>query len=84
MKFARPSIDQQPFRVSITGIDGSGKDGVSQEALTLASHHLVAVKLGHPSFEFVDGEARQIYPRTTTAFDQLYQSADQRDSRRRV
>jgi thymidylate kinase len=63
-------------RVSITGIDGSGKDTVARMALTTMSHEFPVVKIGRPAYSLVDGVATQIFSKTTRAFDFAHRQAD--------
>lgn len=63
-------------RVSITGIDGSGKDTVAGMALTTLSHEFPVVKIGRPAYSLVDGDAMQMFSKTTRAFDFAHRQAD--------
>lgn len=74
---ARP--ERTPLRVSITGIDGAGKDTVAGLALLeCAERYPCVVKLGRPAYRIEGGVKRQIYGRTTAAFDRLHALADER------
>ncbi len=76
--------ERQPLRVSITGIDGAGKDTIARNALQkLSEDGLRVMKLGRPAYLFVDGQQRQVYKRTTERIDAMHQAADVgRDARR--
>lgn len=75
--------ESAPFRVSITGIDGAGKDTITRSALTRsASDGLSIVKIGRPAYIIgPDGSTSQIFKRTTEAFDKLHRGADVLHSR---
>ena len=69
----------RPFRLSLTGIDGAGKDSVAKAALTRISSerpesHLI--KLGRPAYTFTNGQASQVYKRVSHGFDRLNELAD--------
>lgn len=73
------SGEAQPFRVSVTGIDGSGKDTISEGVLARAAQEFPgAVKLGRPAYRAQNGEISQIYPHTTSGLDRLYEAAGKR------
>ena len=67
------------LKVSITGIDGAGKDTVSRSALEGISNtqDLTVVKLGRPAYRIVNGEVTQIFRRTTEAIDRLHEISDE-------
>lgn len=71
--------NSMPLRVSITGIDGAGKDTVARRALTevSAENDLTAIKLGRPAYRIDSGESKQIFRHTTDAIDRLHNFADE-------
>ncbi len=70
-----------PYRISITGIDGVGKDSIIQTALTQLSveQGLTAMKLGRPSYKVVDGQTSQVYREITEPIDRLHRQVDRRN-----
>ena len=73
----KPPETQPPFRVSITGIDGAGKDTVTKLTLgLLAQDFNSVVKLGRPAYEFNQDGERQIFRRTTEGMDKIHQLSD--------
>lgn len=67
-----------PLRVSITGIDGAGKDTVARQALTEVSGegNINTIKLGRPAYSIDNGTPTQIFAHTTEAIDRLHNFAD--------
>jgi len=67
------------FKMSVTGIDGSGKDTVTRKALERVSSEssLSIVKLGRPAYRIENGEAIQIFQRTTEGIDRLHAYCDE-------
>jgi thymidylate kinase len=70
----------QPFRTSITGIDGAGKDTITRLALGVVSRGAKIVNLNRPAYVFDDGEQTQIFKRTTETFDRMHEGADSRQN----
>ncbi|MFA5003933.1 MAG: hypothetical protein WC498_01490 [Candidatus Saccharimonadales bacterium] len=66
----------QPTRVSITGIDGAGKDSVARDALRMVAEDHRVVKLGRPAYLFERGREQQIFSKITGAFDRIHRVAD--------
>lgn len=66
-----------PYRVSITGIDGAGKDTVALGALTrLSKDGLRVAKITRPYYRLEDGEIEEMYPRVRQVFDFAHRNAD--------
>jgi thymidylate kinase len=68
--------ERNPFRLSVTGIDGAGKDTITKLMLQKASADFDVIKLGRPAYAFTDGLPNQIYRRTTEGIDRLHQFGD--------
>ena len=65
--------ERAPFRLSITGIDGSGKDTIAKEVLSkAAADYASVVKLGRPAYEYSGGDVRQIFRRVTESMDRVH------------
>lgn len=73
-----------PVRVSITGIDGAGKDTVARAALGTLSQSYRVVKLGRPAYVIDGGVETQIFSRTTETFDAIHRYADRHRSPRAI
>lgn len=70
-----------PFRLSVTGIDGAGKNSVTKAVLERASSQLDIIKLNRPCYEIQDGTSREIYPQVTHTIDTLHALGDRYKSR---
>lgn len=74
------------FRLSVTGIDGAGKDSALSRALQelSAEQDDVAIKLGRPSYVYRDGQEQQVFQRTTDFMNLIHEQADSIGSREMV
>lgn len=75
---ARFETTTPPLRVSITGIDGAGKDTVARQSLheLSAEQNNTMIKLGRPSYVFENGQQSQIFRRTISLIDNLHERTD--------
>lgn len=71
MKFR---TEKQPLKVSVTGIDGAGKDTVTEAVLAdiARSEGLVTAKLGRPSLQFEGSEVQDIFPWITGFYNRCH------------
>ncbi len=67
---------EQPFRISITGIDGSGKDGVASSVLEMLSMESTAIQIGKPSFMYEKGESHEIFRPVNRTVDTIHDFGD--------
>ncbi len=68
----------EPYRLSVTGIDGAGKDTVTTEALTRLSEDagLRVAKLTRPYAEIRNGRQREIFKFSKKMIDAAHRYAD--------
>ena len=71
---------RKPFRVSITGVDGSGKDAVARLALQQisADNGLTSIKIGRPSYRFEQGGVIEIYKEVIGPIDRRHRIVGRR------
>ncbi len=67
---------EQPFRISITGIDGSGKDGVTTSVLEMLSMESPAIQIGKPSFMYEQGKSHEIFRPVNRTVDTIHDFGD--------
>lgn len=62
-----------PLKVSITGIDGAGKDTVARESLVELSvrRDLSVMKLGRPAYGIANGTISEEFQRTNGVMENL-------------
>lgn len=80
------NITESPFRVSITGIDGAGKDTVALSSLTHLSEEdgLMVTKTTRPYYQIVNGQVEELYPIITRVSDAAHRFADGTRNRRLI
>lgn len=76
--------DYNPYKISITGIDGSGKSTATDAvALELGKHYRVA-RVSRPAYSVVNGVKNPYYQRLLGAIDSLHATADKTENLRYV
>lgn len=72
-------MNNEHFKLSITGIDGAGKDSVAKESLALVSEaaDVRIIKLGRPAYEISNGSSEQVFTLLTEKIDALHGYCDQ-------
>ena len=73
-----------PFRMSITGIDGSGKDGVANSVFQMLSSESTVVQLGRPSLLYRNGESKRIFRPIVSPVEAIHNYGDRHDSQKIV
>jgi thymidylate kinase len=73
-----------PFRASVTGIDGSGKSTTTLRAIHSLSHHISACKTGRGPFFIWNGDISPCLPKTSDFFENLFRRVDATKKRQRI
>lgn len=75
---------EAPFRFSVTGIDGSGKDSVTKSVLEVLSADSTAIEVGKPSRRYMHGEAKEIFRPIVRPIDALHDFGDRHELQKLV
>ena len=65
-----------PVRISVIGIDGSGKSTTALRAIHLLSHHVSVCKTGRGSFFIWKGEISRCLPKMADFYESLFKRVD--------
>lgn len=71
----------QPFRISVIGIDGSGKSTTTLRAIHSLSHQFQICKTGRNPFFIKEGNLFPCLPKTASFFENLFKKVDQTKKR---
>jgi thymidylate kinase len=66
----------EPFRISVIGIDGSGKSSTTLKAIYSLSHHISICKTGRNPFSIWAGSISPCLPKMAECFERLFKRID--------
>jgi len=66
----------EPVRISVIGIDGSGKSSTTLKAIYSLNHHIPICKTGRNPFSIWKGNISPCLPKTANFFESLFKRID--------
>jgi thymidylate kinase len=66
----------EPRRISVVGIDGSGKSTTTLRAIHSLSHHIPICRTGRNAFSIRKGDISHCLPKTANFFENLFRRVD--------
>jgi thymidylate kinase len=75
---------ETPFRFSVTGIDGSGKDSVTKSVLEMLSVGGTAIEVGKPSRRYNNGDSIEIFRPIVRPIDAVHNFGDRHELQKLV
>jgi len=74
----------EPVRISVIGVDGSGKSSTALKAIYSLSHHIPICKTGRNPFSIWKGNISPCLPRMANVFESLFKRIDATKKRQRI